>query len=140
MHTQQHANFSTVTGRRTWRDMVIEEAHRAAGKGGCPLGALGGQLAETDPGARTRVAAGFAHWTDTLGEQLRTLHSDGQLPPGTDPDQLAVMFLATLQGGLLLAQVQRDTRPLELALDTLLALVFADPPASALIPRSVLDL
>jgi hypothetical protein len=36
-----------------------------------------------------------------------------------------VTLLAALQGGLLLAQVQRDTRPLQTALDTLLALVSA---------------
>jgi len=34
----------------------------------------------------------------------------------------AVTLLAALQGGLLLAQVQRDTRPLETAVDTILAL------------------
>jgi TetR/AcrR family transcriptional regulator, transcriptional repressor for nem operon len=32
-------------------------------------------------------------------------------------------LLAAIQGGLLLAQVQRDTRPLETAVDTILALV-----------------
>ena len=31
-------------------------------------------------------------------------------------------LLAALQGGLLLAQVQQDTRPLQTAIDTLLAL------------------
>jgi hypothetical protein len=36
-----------------------------------------------------------------------------------------VTILAALQGGLLLAQVQRDTRPLETAVDTLLALASA---------------
>jgi hypothetical protein len=36
-----------------------------------------------------------------------------------------VTLLAALQGGLLLAQVQRDTRPLQTALDTLLALASA---------------
>jgi AcrR family transcriptional regulator len=46
----------------------------------------------------------------------------GQFPDGTDPDALAVTLLATLQGGLLLAQVQRDSRPLETAVDTLLQL------------------
>jgi TetR/AcrR family transcriptional repressor of nem operon len=39
-----------------------------------------------------------------------------------DPDDLAVALLAAVQGGLLLAQVQRDTRALETAVDTLLAL------------------
>jgi TetR/AcrR family transcriptional regulator, transcriptional repressor for nem operon len=33
-----------------------------------------------------------------------------------------VTLLAALQGGLVLAQVQRDTRPLETAVDTVLAL------------------
>jgi len=37
----------------------------------------------------------------------------GQTDPTPDPDALAVTLLATLQGGLLLAQAQRDTRPLE---------------------------
>jgi hypothetical protein len=49
----------------------------------------------------------------------------GQLPDGIDPDDLAVTLLATLQGGLLLAQVQRDSRPLETALDTVLELAWA---------------
>ena len=39
--------------------------------------------------------------------------------PG-DPGDLALATLAALQGGLLLAQVQRDTRPLEVALDAML--------------------
>ena len=39
---------------------------------------------------------------------------------GLDPDDLAVTLLAAVQGGLLLAQVQRDTRPLEAALDAML--------------------
>jgi TetR/AcrR family transcriptional regulator, transcriptional repressor for nem operon len=46
----------------------------------------------------------------------------GKLPSGIDPDDLATTLLATLQGGLLLAQVQRSTRPFETAVDTLLAL------------------
>ena len=45
-----------------------------------------------------------------------------KLLPGIAPDDLATTLLATLQGGLLLAQVQRSTRPFETAVDTLLAL------------------
>jgi hypothetical protein len=36
-----------------------------------------------------------------------------------DPDDLALATLAALQGGLLLAQVQRNPRPLEVALDAM---------------------
>ena len=44
----------------------------------------------------------------------------GGLPAQTDPEDLALATLAELQGGLLLTQLQRDTRPLEVALDAML--------------------
>jgi hypothetical protein len=48
------------------------------------------------------------------------MHARGDLAPGTDPDDLALATLAALQGGLLLTQLQRDTRPLEVTLDAML--------------------
>ena len=119
---QQQAGLSDAGGLQAWRDMLITTAKNAGGRGGCPLGSLGGQLAESDPEARSLIAAGFQRWTAEISEGLRSLQADGQLPPGIDPDDLAVTLLATLQGGLLLAQVQRSTRPFETAVDTLLAL------------------
>ena len=122
---QERIDLGTIEGLRAWRDGVITEASRDDGKGGCPLGSLGGQLAESDIQARTRIAAGFGRWSAAISDGLRALHTTGQFPPGISPDDLAVTLLAALQGGLLLAQVQRDTRPLETALDTLLALATA---------------
>jgi TetR/AcrR family transcriptional regulator, transcriptional repressor for nem operon len=123
--TTEQAGLGTPEGLRAWRNLVIAEAARTGGQGGCPLGSLGSQLAETDIQARAQVAAGFGRWSAALTEGLRALHAEGHLPPGLNPDDLAVTLLAALQGGLLLAQVQRDTRPLETTLDTLLALVCA---------------
>jgi TetR/AcrR family transcriptional regulator, transcriptional repressor for nem operon len=119
---QEQADLGTVEGITAWRDMLIAAARSTGGKGGCPLGSLGGQLAETDPRARALLADGFARWSAAIADGLRALHTAGRLPVGTSPDDLAVTLLAALQGGLLLAQVQRDTRPLETALDTILAL------------------
>ena len=112
----------SANGVEAWRKMVITEAKRTKAKGGCPLGSLGGQLAECDPEARALIAAGFDQWAAAIGDELRSLHADGKLPSGIDPDDLATTLLATLQGGLLLAQVQRSTRPFETAVNTLLAL------------------
>jgi AcrR family transcriptional regulator len=109
-------------GVEAWRNMVISGVRSSQGKGGCALGSLGGQLAESDPEARSLIAAGFDQWAAAISEGLRSLHADGKLPSDIDPDDLATTLLATLQGGLLLAQVQRSTRPLETAVDTLLAL------------------
>jgi len=72
--------------------------------------------------ARDLIADGFGQWSAALSDGLRRLHAAGHLPDGTDPDDLAVTLLAALQGGLLLAQVQRDTRPLQTAFDTVLEL------------------
>ena len=119
---QRQADFGTAERLRAWRDLVIAQARDDEGKGGCPLGSLAGQLAETDPDARALLAAGFTQWQAAIADGLRRLYQAGQLPDGTDPDALAVTLLATLQGGLLLAQVQRDPRPLETAVDTLLQL------------------
>jgi TetR/AcrR family transcriptional regulator, transcriptional repressor for nem operon len=119
---QRQADLSSPAGLRAWRDMVISQVESSEGKGGCPLGSLAGQLAENDARARVMIAAGFGKWSAAISDGLRRLHTAGHLPNGTDPDDLAVTLLAVLQGGLLLAQVQRDTRPLETAVDTLLGL------------------
>jgi TetR/AcrR family transcriptional regulator, transcriptional repressor for nem operon len=119
---QRQADLGTPEGLRAWRDMVIAQAKRGQGRGGCPLGSLAGQLAEPDERARDLIADGFGQWSAAIGDGLRRLRAAGHLPGGTDPDDLAVTLLAVLQGGLLLAQVQRDTRPLETAVDTVLGL------------------
>ena len=123
---QRQADLATAEGRRAWRDMVVAQARTAEGKGGCPLGSLTGQLAETDQEARALLATGFEEWQAAIGDELRRAHDTGRLPAGVDPDDLAVTLLAALQGGLLLAQAQRDARPLETAIDTLLALALPE--------------
>jgi TetR/AcrR family transcriptional repressor of nem operon len=136
---QRQADLGSPEGLRAWRDTVITKAKSSEGKGGCPLGSLAGQLAETDAQARTLIAAGFGQWSAAIRDGLRRLHDTGHLLKGTDPDDLAVTLLAALQGGLLLAQVQRDTRPLETAIDTLLELARInrqDALADGEIPRS----
>jgi TetR/AcrR family transcriptional repressor of nem operon len=114
--------LGSANGVEAWRKMVITAAKRTKAKGGCALGSLVGQLAESDPEARALIASGFDQWAAALGDGLRSLHAEGKLPPGVDPDDLAVTLLATLEGGLLLAQAQRSTRPFETAVNTLLAL------------------
>ncbi len=117
----RHA-LEAANGVEAWRKMVIAAAKRTKAKGGCPLGSLVGQLAESDPGARALIASGFDQWTAAISDELRSLHTDGKLPSGIDPDDLAITLLATLEGGLLLSQALRTTRPFETAIDTILAL------------------
>jgi TetR/AcrR family transcriptional regulator, transcriptional repressor for nem operon len=122
VNDQRHASLGSVRGLRTWRNKVVAVARETQAKGGCPLGSLGSQLAESDSEARAHIAAGFNQWSTAIADGLRTLSASGRLPSGVDPDDLAVTLLATVQGGLLLAQMQRSAVPLETAVDTVLAL------------------
>ncbi len=122
VNRQRHA-LSSANGVEAWRNMVITAAKRTKAKGGCQLGSLVGQLAESDPEARALIAAGFDQWAAAISDGLRSLDVDGKLPSDTDPDDLAITVLATLQGGLLLAQVQQSPRPIETAVNTLFALI-----------------
>jgi len=105
---------------RGWRDGVVGHL-RAGCHGGCPLGSLGSELAETDDPARAHVSASFARWETAIRSGLRAMHARGALSADANPDDLATATLAALQGGLLLAKIQRTSRPLETALDAMLA-------------------
>jgi TetR/AcrR family transcriptional regulator, transcriptional repressor for nem operon len=120
---QETFDLSTLDGLRAWRDWVIKHQREHGCSGGCPIGSLGSELAETDPEARAHVAEGFERWEATIQSGLREMHARGRLTPDTDPDTLALALLAALQGGLLLTQIKRDTKPLEAALDAMLELV-----------------
>jgi TetR/AcrR family transcriptional regulator, transcriptional repressor for nem operon len=120
---QETFDLSTLRGLRAWRDWVVEHQRKLNCSGGCPIGSLGSELAETDPEARAQVSDGFKRWEITIRDGLRKMHAQGRFTPEADPDTLALALLAALQGGLLLTQIQRDTRPLEAALDAMLDLI-----------------
>src|SRR6201996_8244327 len=113
-------HLDSVRGLRAWRDFLVEHQRRLGCRGGCPIGALGAEVAEADAVARLAAARGLAPREAPVRGGFRSMHARGDLAPGTDPDDLALATLAALQGGLLLTQLQRDTRPLEVTLDTML--------------------
>jgi TetR/AcrR family transcriptional regulator, transcriptional repressor for nem operon len=120
---QERFDLSSLEGLRTWRDWVVEYQRSLNCRGGCPIGSLGSELAETEPQARAQVAAGFRRWEAELRRGLGEMHAHGRLVSEADPDALALALLTALQGGLLLTQIQRDTKPLEAGLDAMLELI-----------------
>ena len=113
-------HLDTLPGLRAWRDLLVDHQRRLECRGGCPIGALGAEVAETDAASRLAVARGLRRWEGRIRDGLRAMHARGDLPAGVDPDDLALATLAALQGGLLLTQIQRQTKPLEVALDAML--------------------
>ncbi|BBX84758.1 TetR/AcrR family transcriptional regulator [Mycolicibacterium aubagnense] len=103
-----------------WRDILVETVRQAGGVGGCPIGTLANELSEIDPLARAHLARSFNQWEHLIRDGLAVIAARGELPAGTDTDQLAMAMLAAIQGGLLLSQIRRDAAPFEAAIDTMI--------------------
>ena len=110
--------LDTMAGLRGWRDALVENQRRLQCRGGCPIGSIGSEIAETNPEARLAVASGYLRWEAEIRAGLRAMHARGGLRG--DPDDLALALLTALQGGLLMTQIHRNVRPLEAAVDAML--------------------
>ena len=113
--------LDSLAGLCRWRDLLVGYSRATSGVGGCPLGSLASELAEHSESARNRLVASFETWESPIVTGLRAMHARGDLATDADPDALATATMSALQGGLLLAQTRRSTRPLQLALDMAIA-------------------
>ena len=107
-----------------WRDAVVRH-YGLQPHWGCPIGALAGELAATDPRRGAEVAAHLELWRRKLEDGVRRLIEAGELPPEADARALSTAVFAALQGGLLLTQTTESIEPLEAALDGALAMLAA---------------
>lgn len=107
----------TLADLRAWRDAILSGVAQTSGAGGCPLGTLAGDVADHVELARLRAAQGFERWQARLAACLARLQNKAEIDRDAEPEELALGVIAALQGGLLLAQITRSTRPLRLALD-----------------------
>lgn len=113
-------DLSTLDDLRHWARALTETS--TPQDGGCPLGSLVGELAAR-PQQRAALEAGFACWRGYLAAGFARMAELGEIAASADPESLATMCLAALQGGLLLSQVENSSRPLTLALDMAVAQV-----------------
>lgn len=111
-------SFDALTA---WRDLLVAGQRQRDCSGGCVIGSLASELAESDAAARERLAESFTRWRVQIRDGLSRMRERGDLRPDADPERLALALLAAVQGGLLLNQTLRDTLPLETAMDTMIA-------------------
>jgi AcrR family transcriptional regulator len=113
--------LDSIAALEGWRDAILALQADRNCKGGCVIGSLASELADSDPEARADLAAGMARWADAIREGLTAMQSRGELRADADPAQLALFVLAALQGALLLTQVHEDATPIKVALDAAIA-------------------
>ena len=109
--------LSTWSAISSWLDDLVQLQVQRHAVGGCPIGSLAGELAETDELTRAELAAGFDRWEAPLRRGLEQMRAEGKLRRNADPARLATATLAAIQGGLVLTQTRRDPQQLRIALD-----------------------
>jgi TetR/AcrR family transcriptional regulator, transcriptional repressor for nem operon len=117
-HKPLLAHLDDIDALRDWAQAVVDSARANDFRGGCPLGSLASELADTDDVARDDVVVGYRRWQGAIRDGLAAMKARGALVESADVDQLAMALLAALQGGLLLAKTFRDGEPLRTALNT----------------------
>ncbi|WP_099158250.1 TetR/AcrR family transcriptional regulator [Virgibacillus ndiopensis] len=112
--------LDSIEALKTWRDAIVQLQNERQCRGGCPIGSLASELSDIDTDARSELEVGFMQWENFIRKGLRTMQERGELSTNANPDELALALLTTLQGGLLLTQVRKETLPLEVGLDSML--------------------
>lgn len=67
---------------------------------GCPLNNLAQEMSPIDEGFRTRITAIYKEWQDALEGACERAKVKGTLRQDADSEQLALLFVATLEGCL----------------------------------------
>jgi TetR/AcrR family transcriptional repressor of nem operon len=116
-HLPEGEALESIAALRRWRQRVVAMTESIGCVGGCPVGSLANELAESDEETRSVVQASIEEWEGELAAGLAVMKLRGRLRPEADPAALAEALMAALQGGLLLSKVQRNSRPLARALD-----------------------
>jgi AcrR family transcriptional regulator len=93
--------FARMVGQ--WTD----EYEKAGFAGGCPVAAATVDWAESTASTRVAAAEAFAGWTGPVAAALADMGV-----PGERAGALATLMVSALEGAILMARAERDTRPL----------------------------
>lgn len=79
----------------------------------CPIGSIGNELASDNENIRRDVKLVFDYMRDSIASFFQKMKAEGRIEEKADPDSLADFCIATIQGALLLAKVDRDSAAAE---------------------------
>lgn len=81
--------------------------------GGCPIGNLSIEVGDHLPAAREKIKQNFENWRLRIADCLRAAADAGQLPRGTDFDQLSNFVLVVMEGAIMQARAHGNVAPFD---------------------------
>jgi TetR/AcrR family transcriptional regulator, transcriptional repressor for nem operon len=88
-------------------------------QGGCPLLNTATEADDTNPPLRERAQQASTQWRQFIIHTVRQGVADQQLQAGTDPESVATILIATLEGAIMLCKLYGDTIYMDHAVDHL---------------------
>jgi len=112
--------IDSIASLKRWRDKLVQLSDAQGRIGGCPIGSLANELASHSETHRRALAAHFDHWAASIEDGLLRMQASGRLAPSLDTKTLSTSILTAIEGGLLLAKLQRSSTALAAALDEII--------------------
>jgi TetR/AcrR family transcriptional repressor of nem operon len=95
----------------------LAEFYGTQGYLGCLLGGLGQELAAVNDVFCRKIEECISSLADRIAEALEEARREGDLPPNTDPRQLANVLINAWEGAALRSRLLRSPEPLHGVLD-----------------------
>jgi TetR/AcrR family transcriptional regulator, transcriptional repressor for nem operon len=110
------ARLDTWAGWEEWFQGILDFQRAGGFKGGCPIGSMAAEMADSNESLRIDIAEAFRMKRNYIEKGLTALKQRGDLRESVDVATLAEFLLATVQGGILVSTSQKDGAVLEHAL------------------------
>jgi TetR/AcrR family transcriptional regulator, transcriptional repressor for nem operon len=94
-------------------DRVLEAQRQRKCVGGCAMGNLASELSDVHEGFRARLASVFTAWRERLTVALGEAQQRGEVVESCQPESVAHLLVAGLEGAILLSKVSKDIGVME---------------------------
>ena len=88
--------------------------HRSPVAGGCPILNTAVDADDGNPVLRARVARALRSWLSHLRRIVEQAQEQREIRPGADPEVVATLIVASLEGALMMSRIQRSDKALRL--------------------------
>lgn len=87
--------------------------------GGCPILNTSIEADDTNPRLRKRVIEALDNWRGSMTGTIRKGIQRKEIKPTIDAEEFATLFIATLEGGIMMSKVYKKIQPLNIVLNHL---------------------
>lgn len=87
--------------------------------GGCPILNTSIEADDTNPVLRKRVIQALDNWRGSMAGTIKKGIKKGEIKPTIDAEEFATIFIATLEGGIMMSKVYNKIKPLNIVLNRL---------------------